>query len=577
MNMSSRTCSVRNSILLSYKMLTTLKNRTLQERERLLASVVERLLPQPAAPTAELTEDEKVLLAEMRGQLRLDPTDNSVAAQTALLQLLNDEMSASIQSEPRRTQIKASLEQSGNLWLELGYNSELEERSSLNIDIAVPDTSGHQTQTETTSETGEEYAGSSTRASSHRTTEKAGSAIRRTTDQMHRHILLCIAGLTPQIITETLYALTQQHGERIDEIRVITTLRGRDLLQRTLLDPGQGKFLAFCRDYHLDPTRILFDETTIALLRTPNGQVLSDFHSVEESAHVANQIYDIVHALTSDPHTSLHTSVAGGYKTMSAYLTTAMQLFGRAQDQLSYVLISEGFETHPDFFYIPPTPHELEIIDQQSHLIKRVSTEEAEIHLANIPLISVRSVASDWLQASEVNVSAFVQQAQEVQEELDFLDTTHDLRINMQNKTIVVGSRTIRFSARELLVYAMLAYLRQEGRGENGFVMLDEITRADLDTIFRRITAVRGRVYGLEDWEFVPGFAFLPTLVEQLASKNTTDREDLIQTFQQTISRIKRKCEAKQLRERYFITTLGERGALRYGISIAPGRIIWDN
>ena len=79
-----------------------------------------------------------------------------------------------------------------------------------------------------------------------------------------RHILLCVAGLTPQIITETLYALTQQGGERIDEIRVITTLSRRDRIRQTLLDPTHGHFFAFCRDYGLEPGSILFDETTIS-------------------------------------------------------------------------------------------------------------------------------------------------------------------------------------------------------------------------------------------------------------------------------------------------------------------------
>src|ERR1043166_4420147 len=81
-----------------------------------------------------------------------------------------------------------------------------------------------------------------------------------TAEHTRRHILLCVAGLTPQIITETLYALTQQRGERVDEIRVITTLGGRDRIRQALLDPQQGKFFAFCRDYHLDPASITFDE-----------------------------------------------------------------------------------------------------------------------------------------------------------------------------------------------------------------------------------------------------------------------------------------------------------------------------
>jgi len=80
---------------------------------------------------------------------------------------------------------------------------------------------------------------------------------------MEKHILLCVAGMTPQIITETLYALTQERGERIDEIRVITTLDGRDKImhgkgvpEESLLDPSAGQFYNFCRDFQIDPRSI---------------------------------------------------------------------------------------------------------------------------------------------------------------------------------------------------------------------------------------------------------------------------------------------------------------------------------
>jgi hypothetical protein len=48
-------------------------------------------------------------------------------------------------------------------------------------------------------------------------------------------------------------------------------------------------------------------------------------------------------------------------------------------------------------------------------------------------------------------------------------------------------------------------------------------------------------------------------------------------TFQETISRIKHKCEVRRLPERYLITIRGERGALQYGLLIAPERITWDH
>ena len=99
--------------------------------------------------------------------------------------------------------------------------------------------------------------------------------------------------------------------------------------------------------------------------------MLPDIRSVD-NAFAANQICEIVRELSLVPHTSLHASAAGGRKTMSIYLTAAMQLFGRARDRLSHVLVSEDFETHQDFFYIPPTPHDLDIKDRSEHPIKRI-------------------------------------------------------------------------------------------------------------------------------------------------------------------------------------------------------------
>jgi len=176
-----------------------------------------------------------------------------------------------------------------------------------------------------------------------------------------KQILLCVTGKTPQIITETLYVLTQQRRERIDEIRVITTLKGRDAVLSHLLDSEKGRFVRFCRDYGIDPATIAFKESSISLLRAADGRMLDDIRTVDDNEDAANQICQIVRELTEDDGSALHASVAGGRKTMGVYLTAAMQLFARPQDQLSHVLVSEDFETHPEFYYIPPVPHDLHI------------------------------------------------------------------------------------------------------------------------------------------------------------------------------------------------------------------------
>ena len=143
-----------------------------------------------------------------------------------------------------------------------------------------------------------------------------------------RHILLCVAGLTPQIITETLYALTQERGERIDEIRVITTLGGRDKImtgkvngrgrpEESLLHPDCGQFFNFCRDFGIPQETIKFNESSIALLRTPDGRTLNDIRSPIENECAGDQICEIVRELCLDLNNRIHASAAGGRKTMT--------------------------------------------------------------------------------------------------------------------------------------------------------------------------------------------------------------------------------------------------------------------
>ena len=113
---------------------------------------------------------------------------------------------------------------------------------------------------------------------------------------MKRNILLCVAGMSPQIITETLFFMTQQANPkvRIDEIRVITTLDGRDKITGILLEKEKGVFYKFCRDFGIDPDSIKFDETCISLLRTKDGRTLEDIRTPQENELAGDQICEIL-------------------------------------------------------------------------------------------------------------------------------------------------------------------------------------------------------------------------------------------------------------------------------------------
>ena len=68
-----------------------------------------------------------------------------------------------------------------------------------------------------------------------------------------RDILVAVVGLTPQVITETVYYLTQIHHPPValTSIHVLTTKLGKTQLLTQLLTPRSGHFHTFCTEYGL--------------------------------------------------------------------------------------------------------------------------------------------------------------------------------------------------------------------------------------------------------------------------------------------------------------------------------------
>ena len=69
-----------------------------------------------------------------------------------------------------------------------------------------------------------------------------------------RRILLAATGLSPQILTETLYALGVPSDEESEpfiptEIYLITTEQGAQIARAALLHPDGGQFHALLADY----------------------------------------------------------------------------------------------------------------------------------------------------------------------------------------------------------------------------------------------------------------------------------------------------------------------------------------
>lgn len=211
-------------------------------------------------------------------------------------------------------------------------------------------------------------------------------------------ILLAVSGLSPQVLTETLYAL-HQNGKSVHAVHVITTRTGKERIFGMLLSGAEGAFHQYLSDYGFNPSDIVFGDETIHVLKRANGTPIDDIVTQEDNEILLRECLQWAHHFTSDPDTAVYFSIAGGRKTMSACLTLAAQFYGRPCDRLYHVLVTPEFESSREFFYPPPESRIIILHDAQNR-VKKMESRDAEVILVPIPFVSIRDrLREDLLQA----------------------------------------------------------------------------------------------------------------------------------------------------------------------------------
>lgn len=268
-----------------------------------------------------------------------------------------------------------------------------------------------------------------------------------------RRVLLAVTGLSPQIVTETVYWLTVKREPRFapTEVRLITTTEGADRARLELLHPRSGRFHALRADYALAP--IAFDSGRIHVLKDKEGREMADIRSPADNTCAADFITGVVRELSRDSDSALHASIAGGRKTMGFYLGYALSLYGRAQDRLSHVLVNAPFESHPEFFY--PTP-DSRVIHRRTDG-RPFDTRDASVTLADIPFVRMREGLDDGLLTGRASFSSAVADAQRAVPPVRLI-------LDPASRAVVVGGEQVVLSPRRFALYWMLAERARRSR-----------------------------------------------------------------------------------------------------------------
>ncbi len=380
-----------------------------------------------------------------------------------------------------------------------------------------------------------------------------------------KEILILVAGATPQIVTETIYALSQEESPVYpDEIYIITTTEGNRRLRETLIERNiLGNLMG---EYNLP--KIELTEDSFIIVKDAEGREIDDIRDEKENEAIGNLVTSFIREKAKDAGVRLHCSLAGGRKTMSFYMGAALQLFGRPWDKLYHVLVTPEFESHREFFYKPKKDRLIEC-RMPDGTAKKLNTKDAEIQLAELPFIRLGSKVS-------LHGKDFRELVTEGQREIDTATIQPALTLKLSERMVHIGSTIVEIVPVQLMIYA--AFLKQK---TDRCKYPERQYCLDCTDCFLVLADLSSR-HALEDMakDYNRIYKGQPLRLEEFLNKWRPDGMG-IETIRQNISKtnrtLKEQLSDETLLPYYQISTVKKYASSRYGVRAEKGKIRIDS
>lgn len=275
-----------------------------------------------------------------------------------------------------------------------------------------------------------------------------------------RHLLVALLGRTPQVLTETLYALCVQERIPIAEVSAISTQEGKQVAYDKLLASRAGRFYQLQRDYPGQCRQLRFSTEQIFVAH--DGLLpLQDIQSRSDSENFLELILRVLWEKTSDPQTAVHCSLAGGRKTMSSYMALVMQMLGREQDKLYHVLLTpQEAEHHAEFYYPASQTQPLKLANG-----REFDGAKVKIELVAIPYVRLRERLP--LELLDRRAS-FAELLQWTQAEIAALPRAPVLQLLPKARLLRIGGKEIELPPVEFCLYWHFA---ERSQNRSAFVL----------------------------------------------------------------------------------------------------------
>lgn len=279
--------------------------------------------------------------------------------------------------------------------------------------------------------------------------------------------LVAVSGMSPAILTETVWALAEENPPVVpDEVVVITTSRGERDLHEQLLGKRDGAWIGrtVWEQLRLDvfvlakiPDGAGRLQLSLRVVELPDAETgvrrkAEDLRSGPDHDETADFIVRTLAPFCDADDNRVIASIAGGRKTMGALLYAAMSLIGKESDRVTHVLVSEPFETVRGFFY-PAQPQQTLEARTSRHTLEAVVAADAEIALADIPFVPLRNKFSELNEPRRTFAGLVDRYSRAERPSL-----RHPPRVGFdaEEGILTVEGRSIKLTGRDLIVAAFL-------------------------------------------------------------------------------------------------------------------------
>ncbi|MBO4631315.1 MAG: TIGR02584 family CRISPR-associated protein [Lentisphaeria bacterium] len=234
-----------------------------------------------------------------------------------------------------------------------------------------------------------------------------------------KHILIALSGMTPAVVSETVYALIEKNDPP-DLIIVVTTGRGQEAFQQLEQYPGWEKLR------RKNGKKIRIEKR---IFQNEDGEALDDIVSEEDNKNFANTLLHILRGCTEEPDTKISFSIAGGRKTMSAIGALCMTMLGRKQDKLYHILVDPPFDQpmKPAFYFPEPG------VKLTGANGRKYDSGKAKLHLSELPFVYTRYGWQETFQHLPPDFTSAVA----------MINAPPLIEVDLQNRSLKIGKEHI--------------------------------------------------------------------------------------------------------------------------------------